>query len=314
MKGLVAGASPVEDPMSYKSKKLRRSEFGRLKYKLKKFKIVLLKNIKNLKRREKPMRLRVVDRIMKFLRKRNKIIRPNNLRINEWVDNYLNNCLINGEAVNILTQWCISKDLEERFKKQCNKFIPIRKERRLFESELPQIISVFAENGFKLNWWITFNRSYLDSGRVDKELEDKYKKMIMDLAEESSIADKVAFIDWEEEVLGGRPKPDRELFANFQKYIPEGAYKVELERHSKWAREEAGLDQTDKELEQDVKFQIACEVEEGKLLMSKDSPFENGQFVLIPLEFPERYDFFRIFAKDFRNRIVSVVSCYPWRY
>lgn len=300
-------------PMSYETRKLKNKKINQLKYKLKKFKIVLFKNIKNLKRREKPMRLRQVDKVMDFFRKRNKIIRPNNLRINEWVDNYLNNCLMKGETVNILTQWCVSKDLEERCKKQGEGFIPTRKERRLFERELPEIISVFRDNGFALNWWITFNRSYLDTGRISKELEDEYKELIMKLAEEYIITDKIVFLDWEKEVLNSRPGPNRGVLNNFQKYIPEGAYRVELERHSKWAREEARLNQTDKELERDVKFQIACEVEESRFLMNKDSPFENGNFILIPLEVPERYDFFRVFARDFKKRIVSVISCYPWR-
>lgn len=313
VKGLVAGASPVRDPMSYGSKKLRKNKFNQLKYRLKKIEIVLLKNIKKLTGREKAMRLRGVRNVMEFLRKRNKIIRPNNLKISEWVDNYLTYCLMNGKAVNILTQWCISKDLEERFKKQGGKFVPTKKERKLFETELPQIISVFSNNGFKMNWWITFNRSYLDSGRINKELEDKYKKIITNLAENSSIIDNVVFLDWEEEVLNSRPAPNRDVLDNFQRYIPEGAYNVELERHSKWAREEAGLNQTNNELEKDVKFQIACEVQEGFLLTSKDSPFEKGNFILIPLEMPERYDFFEILTRDFKRRIVSVIPCYPWR-
>lgn len=300
--------------MSYKSRKLNKRKVSQLKFILKKFKIVLLKNIKNLKRREKPMRLQATSKVMEFLRKKNKIIRLNNLRINEWVDNYLNKCLLSGKPVNILTQWCISKDLEERLKKQKDRFVPTRKERKFFETELPQIISVFLKNGFQLNWWITFNRSYLNSGRIDKRLEKKYKEMITNLAEEYAITDKVIFLDWEEEVLSGRPTANEQILNNFKNYIPEGAYRVEFERHSKWAKEEAGLNQTDGELEQDVKFQIACEVEEARFLMNEDSPFGNGNFILVPLEIPERYDFFRVFARDFRKRIVSIVSCYPWRY
>lgn len=43
VKELVAGASPVGDPMSYKTRKLKKKRINQLKYKLKKFKIVLLK-------------------------------------------------------------------------------------------------------------------------------------------------------------------------------------------------------------------------------------------------------------------------------
>lgn len=88
---------------------------------------------------------------------------------------------------------------------------------------------------------------------------------------------------------------------------------MEFQRHSKWAREKAGLRQTQEKLEQDVKCQIAYEVKEGEFLVSEKSPFPSGEFILIPLETPERYDFFTIFAKDFKKRIVAVLSCYPWR-
>jgi len=69
---------------------------------------------------------------MEFLRERSRMIRANNPRINEWVDDYLDGCFTNGKSVNILTQWCISKDLEERFRRQGNDFVPTRKERRVF--------------------------------------------------------------------------------------------------------------------------------------------------------------------------------------
>jgi len=78
------------------------------------------------------MRMKNTVRVMSGLRELNARIRKNNLRINEWVDDYLNWCVLNGEPINILTQWCISKDLEERFNRQGGRFLPTRKERRLF--------------------------------------------------------------------------------------------------------------------------------------------------------------------------------------
>ena len=247
-------------------------------------------------------------KVMEFLREKSKKNRSNNLRINEWIDSYLERCFLNGKEVNILTQWCISKDLEERFKKQGNRFMPTKKERKLFEKELPEILNVFLENGFQINWWITFNRSYLNSGRIDKGLEDEYKKMIEKLGE----IDQLIFLDWEDDVLENRPYPNKEIMENVEQYIEKSAFKIEFERHSKWAKEKAGLKQEEEELKNDVKFQIACEIEEGKLLTSKKFPFQ-GEFILIPLESPERYDFFKVLSKDFKKRIISVLSYYPWR-
>jgi len=300
--------------MSYQSKKRKKSKLNQLKFFIELVLIKFFNKIKNrvkkTKKGEEPMRLFKTRKTMEFLRIRNKIIRSNNLKINEWVDEYLDRCLINGEPVNILTQWCISKDLEERFRKQNNKFVLTRKERKLFEKELPEIISVFKENGFDLNWWITFNRSYLDTGRISKELEDKYKRMIIDLAEK---IDDVLILDWEEDVLRGRPRPNKEVLENLEQFISSEAFRIELERHSKWTKEEAGLKQSDEELKQDVRFQIACEIEEGRFLINEQLFSKSKEFILIPLEVPERYDFFTVLANDFKERIVSVLSCYPWR-
>lgn len=252
-------------------------------------------------------------KVMEFLRARNRIVRLNNLRINEWVDNYLNRCLTDGEPVNILTPWSLSKALEKRFKRQGNNFIPTRKEVRLFREEIPQIIKAFEENGFRLNWWVTLARSYLDSRLIDRKLENRYKKMITGLAKEFSLSGSVLFLDWEDDILGGRSSPDKRILKDFDRYIKRKIFELEFQRWSKWTEEEAELNQSDKELERDVKYQIACEVNEGKFLMGNESPFDSGEFILIPLEVPERFDNFTIFAPDLKKRIVSVLSCYPWR-
>ena len=314
MKGMVGGSSPLGDPnMSYQSRKRKRSKLNKLKYFIGLVLIKLFNKIKKTARKEKPMWLPGTRKVMKFLRARNKVIRENNLRINEWVDNYLNRCLINGEPVNILTPWSLSKALEKRFKRQGNKFVPTKKEIRLLKEEMPQIIRVFEGNGFRVNWWITLSRSYLDSRLIGRKLEDRYGKMITDLAKEFSLSGSVLFLNWEDDVLGRRSFPDERILKDFDKYIKRGAFELELQRWSRWAREEAGLNQTAEELERDVKYQIACEVNEGNFLMGEESSFVSGDFIIILLEVPERFDNFTIFAPDFKKRIVSVLSCYPWR-
>jgi hypothetical protein len=51
-------------------------------------KIALLQKVRKVERR-KNMRLRQTNAVMAFLREKAKISRPNSLRINEWVDDYL---------------------------------------------------------------------------------------------------------------------------------------------------------------------------------------------------------------------------------
>lgn len=257
------------------------------------------------------MRFPATTKVMAFVRERNRLIRPNNLKVNEWADGYFNGCIANGEPVTILTQWCISQDLEQRYQKQGNQFISLRKERRIFGTEILKIAEAFLANGFKINWWVTFNRSYLDSGRISPELENDYKAMVVDLARPLIEQGWLLLADWEDDILGQRPQPNPAVLASPERYVQPQALELEIKRHSSWAREEAGLTQTDSELRRDIFYQIACEAEEGRLLGGNDSPL--GEFILIPLEAPERYDFFTLLAPDFKRRIAAVLPPYPWR-
>lgn len=311
VKGVVRGANPLGEPVSYKKRRLKKSKLNQLKYKLGLVKIALLKFIQKVVRKEGKMRLPQTRAIMQWLRERSRIIRPNNLRINEWVDDYIDRCVKNGEPITILTQLCISKDLEVRYKKQGDVFIPTKQERLLFEKEIPQIAEAFEKNGLRFNWWITFNRSYLDSGRLSEGIEAQYKRMLIQIVEPLLRQGWLMITDWEDEILGKRPKPNPEVLKGIEKLINPSALEVEIQRHSSWAREEAGLNQTDAELRQDVYFQIACEAEEGGLLSGGSSLF--GDFILLPLEAPERYVFFSVLAPDFQKRIVAVLKPYPWR-
>ena len=250
------------------------------------------------------------ERLIGFLSERSRLVRTNNPRIGSWARNYLERCLANGEAVTILSQWCISKDLEERWKKQGDVFLPTAGEVALFRREIPAVLAAFRREGLMIGWWLTLNRSYLDSGRITKGIEDRYKKMIEELA--MPLGQDLLLVDWEDEVLGGRPGPSIEVMANLNAYVPPGAFEVELRRHSTWTKE-AGLRLTPAQLEGEVRHQVACEAEEGRFLLSRESPFPGGEFILIPLEAAERYDFFTLLAKGFKERIVTALPFYPWR-
>jgi len=293
--------------MSYQSRKKKKDFLSQIKYKIGLAKIALLQKFKT---RRKNMRLRQTNAVMSFLREKAKIIRPNNLRINEWVDDYVNRCALEGKSVEILTQLCISKDLEMRYQGQGDQFVPTKKERLLFEKEIPQVFCAFQKSGIALNWWITFNQSYLDSGRISDDIRSAYADMISKLAEPLVQQGWLMVADWEADILMKRSESSKEVLANINRFVKPDALQLEIQRHSAWAREEAGLTQSDDELRRDVYFQIACEAEEGRYLMS-DAPF--GEFVLMPLEAPERYDFFVLLTPTFKQRIVAALPPYPWR-
>lgn len=295
--------------MSYAKKKNKRSAIGQLK---KYFELALIKFFyKKANRKEQKMSY-LTKKVTDFLRSRSKLIRKNNLRINEWTDKYIESCFMTGKSVNILTPWCLSKAFEKRLLEQGGFFVPTKKEKRVIEKEIPEIISVFLENGFRVNWWITFNRPYVDSRLLPPKVEKDYIEMISALAK-NSLLENILFVNWEDEIIMGRSKPQQDILDDFNRYVNAGRLATELQRWQEWAKDEAGINVTEEQLKNDAIWQIACEAEEGQFLMGNKSPFAGDDFMLAPLESPERLDNFSILAKDLKKRIVAVLTPYPWR-
>lgn len=262
------------------------------------------------KEKKETMRFRGIANVMQFLRERSRIIRPNNQKVNEWVDSYVNECVLQGTPVNILTQFCLSKSLERRLELQGGSFVPTKKERLIFEREIPAIANAFFDNGLRVNWWLTFNRSFLDYGRLDAGIENQYKAMIGLLTGALISQGFFQVLDWEDDVLGKRPEPNEEILRSPDAFISEEAFGIAVERQRSFASR-AGIETTDDILRKNAMIEIAYEAEEGRLLNGVDSPF--GNCILAPAELGERYDFFTIFAKDLKKRIVAVLPAYPWR-
>lgn len=308
--GIGCGCKSRRGPMSYKNKKLKKSKFNQLKYKLGLVKLALLKQARALFQKEGRMRLSQVARIMESLRLRNKGLRPNNQKIDEWIDNYIQQCILKGQKVDIVTQWCLSKDLEIRYQTQENRLEPIQAEVDLLQKEIPQIVKVFTDNGVGVNWWITFNGAFLDRGRISKELASQYADILRSI----STAPEIILMDWEEEILGGsRPQPSQKVLDDFFAVVPKKAFDLDFTNLLKRVKKYPDLLKTEEELRRESQYKIACEAEEGRFLFSPDSPFPCGQFILVPLEFPERYVFFAVLAPEFKKRIASIVKSYPWR-
>ena len=104
--------------MSYQKKKVKKNIINQLRRKFGVIKSVLLRKLKLFNQKKEGNVLQQTKTIMEWLRARSRTIRQNNLRINEWVDEYVEGCILNGKPVEILTQYCLSKDLEMRYQKQ----------------------------------------------------------------------------------------------------------------------------------------------------------------------------------------------------
>lgn len=253
--------------------------------------------------------------LMEDLRGLARRVRDKNKKIETWVDKYVEECALNAKPAQILTQWCFSLDFEVRYQKQGGQFIPTKAEQELVSKWFPTILEMFKKRGVAINWIITFNRSYLDSGRMKLGTEQAYRLMVRTLFDEAGLSEKVLLCDWEDDVILKRPGPNQYVLENLDKLLGPAALNIVFEQHKAWVLKEAGLKQTDQELWQDVRYQIACEAEEGRFLCDpKESPLSEGKFILVPLEAAERYNpTFLILSPKFEERIASLLPPYPWR-
>ena len=127
------------------------------------------------------------------------------------------------------------------------------------------------------------------------------------------MAGNIILLDWEEEVLNSRPRASKEVQDNTLKFVSPSAFEVDFVRHAAWVRDDTGLKLSDSEIRKDLEFKIGCEAEEGRFLLSAESPFPNGKFLLASLEQAERYVFFSILAPDFSKRLLPILKPNPWR-
>lgn len=294
--------------MSYKKEKMKKSKINQLKFV---FGLAFNKFFNKITAKQRKSRkMHQVEKVMTELRGRARLVRPNNLKINDSVDQYLKDCMVKGCPVNILTQWCISSILKKRIKEQGGQFAPTKKEVRILQEEIPAILDLFSKNGFRVNWWITFNPTFVDPDGVPRE---EYKSMILKCAENLLGREDMTFADWEEDVLDGKAQPDSLVISNFFQYVPQTSLDHQVEQLKTWGQKEAGWNKTKAELEQDAKYAMACEIAEAKLLTFENPIFEKEDWVLIPLDGSEAYDSFTIPVGDFKKRIVPVLPLWPWR-
>ncbi|MEI6352727.1 MAG: hypothetical protein WCO35_02205 [Candidatus Nomurabacteria bacterium] len=299
--------------MSYKKRNKKENIINRLNKFIRLIKIVLLKKYYKLKQKRRSKMKQIVTRnLMSFMRQEAKLIRQNNQKIDEWVESYIDECILYGKPVEILTQWCLTKGLEDRFKNQGNKFEPLKTELDLFDFQIPKIIKAFKTNNVSLNWFITFNDSFIEKGIVDKEISKKYINMLKDL---SVGIKELLLLNWEEDVLMSRPKANKEVLENFDSLIPEQAFDIAMDDLVKRTENSPDFDLIKTNFREGLMFKISCEAEEGRCLMEDSLGFleKPGNFLLLPLEYSERYVFFNVLTPNFSKRIVSVLKPYPWR-
>ena len=213
--------------MSYKKKKIKKSKFNQLKYKFGQIKLALLERARALFQKEGRMRLPQTQKIMEALRFLNQGVVRNNKKIDEWVDGYVNDCILNGQPVEILLQWCSGLGLDKRMERQGGQFIPLPAEIDLIQKQIPRIIKIFTERGVGVSWIITFSRSYIERRRLLDGPFSAYMTMIKDLARGiKELDENVMFLDWDE--LAGNIQPNQEILEKFGQFVSKNAMEYEI--------------------------------------------------------------------------------------
>lgn len=237
------------------------------------------------------------------------------LKINDFADSYIEECLLTNQPVNLITPWSLSRSFTKRYCEQGNKFSPTKNEEKLFRKEIPAITSIFKENGFTFNWWLSFSRSYTRENSMSETMEKEYISMITNLVEINN--SEIAIINWEDDVIGMKHRPNKTLSIeeNFLKIVNQKDFNLEVNRRKERAKSTLSLKISDDELIKETRFKVSCEAEEGIFLMgNKENPLcEPGKFLFLILGKAERYNFFSILTPEFKKRILCVLKPYPWR-
>ncbi len=234
------------------------------------------------------------------------------LRVGNRAKDYLFDCWNKRMAVNILTQCCVTKSLDERKILQNNRLKPLKSELRVFYREIPKIVALFKSYGFSINWFFIF----VDSENTRRQASLTVKKEIMNLYQNlaGGVGD-ILFYDWLDFLNSfgiNKINPNQDVLLNFTNLVKKDAFRFEYERRLR--REIIELNELDKadqdNLIWETKYRIAQMAEEAKVIT--ESLFPEG-LILIPSEEPERYDFFRILVPWFKELLVCLLTPNFWR-
>ncbi len=212
-------------------------------------------------------------------------------KLREYVKNYINDCLKELKPIQIITLWCLSKGLERRKIKQ-KRLTPLAAEIKVFKDFL-EIHSLFARYGLLVDHFLFLVPSSINPGQIDDSLKKEYQDLLERIAEEIEID---ILID------------QRSAASTRQNYkIEDSALQREVERKLKIAAK-YNIYLTEEEARKQAICSINSKAEEAKELVS-----DFGDFLLIPVEYVERYAYHNLGMDNFTDRLLPVIVPYPWR-
>lgn len=222
-------------------------------------------------------------------------------RLRAYVRDYITRCVTFREPLQFITIWCVSKSLEERFKRQRG-FVALPGERKTL-TDFKELQELFAQVGVLVNHFIFLVGSGVPGGKVAAGVTEQYLKHLSELSAALEV----------DVVILPRPVavPDPNLLGLPMLQLPNPSWFEALQRESarrlKLAKSR-GVRQAPNMAEQEAQLSIEVKATEASELVN-----EFGDFILIPVEYVERYQFHNLGYPGFTDRLLPITKPYPWR-
>lgn len=239
-----------------------------------------------------------VDRIMAFLQRRcGGHHSGGTWRLRPYVSEYLTRMITSGaSSIQIVTLWCLTRRLEKRFRSDGNLLL-LPSELKVV-AEIDAIIGYFQEEGFSVDWYVLLAGSAVTSGQINASVAGAYNQALA-----------VAFEGMTMCALEVVPhfEPDPALVSRISSLVPHEALERERMRRTHLYAER-GIVADTCSIAADLRRSIAVKAQEGQWLVETF-----GDFLLLPVEYPERYVFHELLAPGLMQRICPTLTPYPWR-
>ncbi len=219
-------------------------------------------------------------------------------RIREYVRDYIIRCVTFCEPLQIITIWCVSKSLESRFARQ-NGFTALPTEHKTL-MDFMCIHQLLKELGLIVNHFIFLVGSGVSSGQVESNISEQYLNCLNNLA----------FILEADVLIEFRPVANSEPLPPMLK-VPHSDWFEALERETSRRIKLAnhrGVKLTRDQADKEAQLSITVKANEARQLVE-----EFGDFILVPVEYVERYQFHNLGYAGFTNRLLPITKPYPWR-
>lgn len=218
-------------------------------------------------------------------------------RLRPYVSDYLTRCLTFQKGATLITSWCLSKSLEVRLGLQ-GKFTPLPKEYKVLK-DLNLCNELLSELGLQVSHFIFLVGSGVERGQVTAEVRGQYQDMLQEL---------VDFFGFDILVdTRAVASPDLGILNKPEQLYHIDAYHKEIERRISLAKQR-NQKITKTQAVDDAILSIAVKAGDA-MELTRDF----GDFLLIPIQFLERYQFHNLGYPNFTDRLLPITQFYPWR-